>query len=233
MLDTKNLLSKHFLFQGLNESDTEAIAKLFIERQYKLGEILFLKGDKSLDMMLVVKGKVHITANSIDGKEIILNALGPGGIIGEIALLDGKPRSAQATMIEDSLMLVIRRNDFMQLLHQKPDLAIHLMILLCQKLRDTSEIVENIALNSVPVRLAKFLLKESKVDLGRIEANESFILQHTQTEIGNFIGSGRERVNRILHDWEDRKIISITPDNKTVTLLKPDALKNIADNNFL
>jgi len=230
MHDKFELLSKHFLFQSLNGEAIEEIAKLFKERHAKRGQTLFMKGDKSHEMMLVAEGMIHIIANSPDGKEVILNAIGPGGIIGELALLDGKPRSALAKVVEDCRMLVISREDFMKLLRQKPDLTIQMMILLSKKLRDTSSQIENIALNSIPVRLAQFLLKEFKVDLAKLKANETFILEHTQTKIGNFIGSGRERVNKVLHEWEAEKIISIAPDNKTVTILKPDELKKIAAN---
>ena len=231
MHDTKNLLTGHFLFKSLDEEGIEGIAKLFKERHAKRGQTLFMKGDKSQDMMLVVEGMIHIIANSPDGKEVILNAIGPGGIIGELALLDGNPRSAQANVVEDCRMLVITRRDFMGLLRQEPDLAIQLISLLCQKLRDASSLAENIALNSIPVRLAQFLLKEFKVDLAKIKANETFILEHTQTKIGNFIGSGRERVNKVLHEWESKAIISIAPDNKIVTILNPNVLKKIAENN--
>ena len=230
MHDKIELLSKHFLFQSLDGEGIEEIAKLFKERHAKRGQSLFMKGDKCHEMMLVVEGTVHILANSPDGKEVILNAIGPGGIIGELALLDGKPRSAQADVVKDCRMLVITRSDFMGLLRQKPGLTIQLMSLLCQKLRDASSLIENIALNEIPVRLAQFLLKETKVDLAKIKANETFILEHTQTKIGNFIGSGRERVNKVLHEWEAEKIISIAPDNKTVTIVKPDELKKIAAN---
>ena len=218
------------MFQSLGEEAIGEIAKLFKERRTKRGQTLFLKGGRCHDMMLVVEGMVHIVANSPDGKEIILNAIGPGGIIGELALLDGKPRSAQADVVEDCRMFVIRRGDFLGLLRQKPDLAIQLISVLCQKLRDTSSLMENIALNSIPVRLAHFMLKETKVDLDKIQAHETFILEHTQTTIGNFIGSGRERVNKLLREWEGKKIIRIASDNKTVTLLEPDELRKIAAN---
>jgi len=208
MHDKIELLSKHFLFQSLDGEAIEEIAGLFKESHAKRGQTLFIKGSKSHEMMLVVKGTVHILANSLGGKQIILNAIGPGGIIGEMALLDGKPRSAQADVVEDCRMLVITRSDFMGLLRQRPDLTIQLMILLCQKLRDASSLIENIALNEIPVRLAQFLLKETKVDLAKIKANETFILEHTQTKIGSFIGSGRERVNKVLHEWENKAIIS-------------------------
>ena len=230
MHDKIELLSKHFLFQSLDGEAIEEIAKLFKERHAKRGQSLFMKGDKCHEMMLVVEGTVHILANSPDGKEVILNAIGPGGIIGELALLDGKPRSAQADVVKDCRMLVITRSDFMGLLRQKPGLTIQLMSLLCQKLRDASSLIENIALNEIPVRLAQFLLKETKVDLAKIKANETFILEHTQTKIGNFIGSGRERVNKVLHEWENKAIISIAPDNRTVTILNPNAIKEIAAN---
>jgi CRP/FNR family cyclic AMP-dependent transcriptional regulator len=230
MHETKNLLTGHFLFNCLDEETIEGIARLFKERHAKRGETLFRKGDKCREMMLVTEGMVHIVANSPDGKEIIMNAIGPGGLIGELALLDGKPRSAQADVVKDCRMLVITRRDFMGLLRQKPDMTIQLMILLCQKLRDASSLIENIALNEIPVRLAQFLLKETKVDLAKIKANETFFLDHTQTKIGNFIGSGRERVNKVLHEWQNKAIISIAPDNRTVTILNPDAIKKIAAN---
>ena len=230
MHDTKNLLTEHFLFNSLDEETIEEIAKLFKKRHAKRGKTLFMKGDKCHEMMLVTEGMVHIVANSPDGKEIIMNAIGPGGLIGELALLDGKPRSARADVVKDCGMLVITRSDFMGLLRQKPELTIQLMILLCQKLRDASSLIENVALNEIPVRLAQFLLKETKVDLAKIKANETFILEHTQTKIGNFIGSGRERVNKVLHEWENKEIISIAPDNRTVTILNPNAIKEIASN---
>ena len=230
MNDKNKLLAGHTLFAQLKEEDIGEIAKLFIERHFNKNEILFMKGDDSHEMMLVVTGRIHIIAASAEGREMILNDIGPGGIIGEIALLDGKPRSAQATVVEDCRMLVIRRRDFLELLRKKPDLAIGMMEQLCQKLRNTSATVENLALNSIAVRVALYLLEKAKIDLDEKYQSVTFTLQYNQGRIGNFIGSGRERLNRVLSNFGERGIISIGSDHKTITILNINKLKKIAEN---
>ncbi len=99
------------LFQAMRPAELEGILKLSSERRMQRGGMIFQKGDTGDSMMAVLRGRVRISAISADGREITLNVISPGEVFGEIALLDGKPRSADASAIEDTTLLVVERRN--------------------------------------------------------------------------------------------------------------------------
>jgi CRP/FNR family cyclic AMP-dependent transcriptional regulator len=225
--DKVALLSRHFIFQHLPAVDLERIAQYANQKHYAAGQTIFRKGDDGASMMLVVKGKVRISAISMEGKEITLNLLEEGGILGEIAMIDGGERSADAVALENTTVLTISQGEFRSLLKNRPDLAVQVLVLLCQKLRKTSDALESLGLLPVPARLARFLLKLSDEQGQSIPSGVLVPLRLSQGEIGRQIGATRESVNKQFGAWQSEGLIRLERNQVVLTNLKH--LKVIAE----
>ena len=177
------LLTSPF-FRPMRPEELDGILALSTELRVAKGASIFGKGDPGASMMAVLAGRVRIGNVSPDGKEVTLNVIGQGEIFGEIALLDGKPRSADATALEDSVLMVIERRHFMPFL-----------------LRHTSLALEEIALFDLPVRLARLLVKLA-ADYGRpVEGGTRIDLKLSQRDLATLVASTRESVNKQLRLW--------------------------------
>ena len=127
----------------------------------------------------------------------------PGDTFGEIAVMDGLPRTAGATALEHTTLIVLKRADFLGLIEREPQLAIHLLKLLCQRLRWTSELVEESAFLSGPARLAKRLLILAELHGRPASSDDGKALEMliSQAELARFLGVSRQIVNQHLGDW--------------------------------
>lgn len=231
--EKKQVLAKNFLFRQLKAKDLGRVAKLALERHYDHGQIIFQKGQparkKDIGMMAVITGRVKISTYSPDDKEIILNRIEPGGFFGEIALIDGKGHSADATAIGECRLLFIARSDFIPLLRRDPELTLQLLMVLCQKLRDTSDMAEAVRLLPIPVRLARFLLKMAEDDGLETPAGLQVNLKLSQREIGDRIGATRESVNKQLRAWQEQGMIKMEIGPTTlITFLEEEAVEGLA-----
>jgi CRP-like cAMP-binding protein len=170
---------------------------------------------------------VRISSVSSDGKEVTLNVINPGEIFGEIALLDGEPRSADANAIEDTLLLVVERRHFVPFLRQNEDLYLRLLAVLCSRLRRTSMALEEIALFDLPVRLARVLLKLAG-DYGRTAGNATRIdLKLSQRDLSNLVAASRESVNKQLRTWRESGAVDM--EDGFIVLRQPDELRRLTD----
>lgn len=208
-VDRRAMLAQHFLLAQLDEDALDSLLAVATERQFTNGQVIFQKGDPGTSMMAVLNGRVRISAYSEDGREIILNMIEPSQLFGEIALLDGKERSADATAMGKTNLLVLDRRDFVPFLEDNPKIMIRLFDVLCNRLRQTSEMVESIAFLDFGARLAKLLLQMADNygvdnDLGLL-----INLRISQADLGNLIASTRESVNRQLNAWVQEGIIAM------------------------
>ncbi len=195
------LLASPF-FRPMQPEELDAILGFASERRVPKGDTVFAKGAPGDSMMAVLAGRVRIGAVSADGREVTLNVIGPGEIFGEIALLDGKPRSADAVAIDDTLLLLVERRHFMPFLLRDPSLVERMLFVLCDRLRRTSLALEEIALLDLGVRLARVLLKLAR-DYGRPADNGTRIdLKLSQRDLANLVASTRESVNKQLQHWK-------------------------------
>src|SRR5206468_1554504 len=131
--ERRQLLRRSMLFARLPDSDADAMLAQAVVTRYAAGDAIFAKGDPGNSMMAVLAGRVVISSLSIDGREVVLNIIGPGEIFGEIALLDGKERTADATAETDCELLILPRRAFLPLLERRPELAGELLIVLCNR----------------------------------------------------------------------------------------------------
>src|SRR5262249_27374294 len=154
-----------------------------VGRSVERATSIFAKGDPGSSLFAICRGTVKISVPSVDGHDAVFNLIGKGDIFGEIALLDGRPRTADAVAITDCELFIIERRDFLPLVREEPDIALKLIEILCARLRHTTEQAENLMFLHLPGRLAKTLLRLSD---GNGLAGERKVAV-TQKELGNII----------------------------------------------
>ncbi|HKY85419.1 MAG TPA: Crp/Fnr family transcriptional regulator [Pseudorhodoplanes sp.] len=209
-LDRKAILQGHPLFSGLSADIIERLCAYAKMKEIKRGATIFTKGEPGQSMFAVCGGTVKISVPSAEGKDAVFNFIDEGGIFGEIALLDGRPRTADAIAITKCQLMMIDRRDFLPLLRSHPELAARIIEVLCTRLRHTSEQVEDIVFLDLPGRLAKALLHlAGSRDTSAKNQKRSQKIAITQREIGQVIGMSRESTNKQLRDWQRRKWIKV------------------------
>ncbi len=213
-LTIRTILERSRLFRGLPPATLEKIDALAIRRTFNEGSIIFAKGDLGGSLYGVVTGRILISANVEDGREIFLNIMEPGDTFGEIALLDGQPRSATASAAAPSEVIVITRDSFLALLQREPKIALHLLQLLCERIRWTSGLAEDSALLTPPARLARRLLS-----LARLHGRDTQVgsrLSISQEEMARFLGLSRQVVNQYLQIWKAKGWVELGRSRITV-----------------
>ncbi|MGE3667889.1 MAG: Crp/Fnr family transcriptional regulator [Steroidobacteraceae bacterium] len=188
------------LFRGLPPAALERIGALAVQRPYRSGEIVFSQGDAGDALLAIVHGKVRISAGDADGREVFFNILGAGDTFGEIALLDGGPRTATATAMAASELLSIARPAFLAMLEREPRLALELLRLCGERLRWTSSLAEDAVLLDVPARLARRLLR--LIDSHGEPDGRGVALRLSQEDLAGFLGVSRQLVNQSLQAWK-------------------------------
>ncbi len=215
------------LFQAMRPAELDAILALASERRYRRGQTIYQKGDNGSSMMAVLRGRVRVSSVSSEGKEVTLNVINPGEVVGEIALLDGQPRSADCTAVDDTLLLVVERRQFLPYLQANPDLALRVIAVLCAKLRRTSSALEELALFDLPGRLARVLLNLAQ-DYGRPDSGGTRIdLQLSQRDLSNLVASSRESVNKLLRTWRESGAVDLQ--GGYIVLRQPAELRRLTD----
>lgn len=195
------LLRRNPLFKGLDGNDLDHLASLATSRPLKREETLFVKGDEGNALYGLISGRIKISSAAPSGREIILNVLEPGAWFGEIALLDGRPRTADASASVDSTLLVLNRRDFLPFLENHPKLALQLLELLCARMRWTNSLLEDASFLSLEGRLAKRLLALAEAQKGEGSNLKGVIIQQSQSDIGQMLNASRESVNKLLQGW--------------------------------
>jgi CRP-like cAMP-binding protein len=219
-IDKLTILGAHPLFRGLAPSMIERLASFAIVQTVKAGTVLFSKGDRGSSLYAVCSGTVRISTPSEQGKDAVFNLMFPGDIFGEIALLDGGERTADAVTVEDCQFMILERRDLLPLMREHPDVAFKMIEVLCGRLRRTSEQVEDVIFLGLPARLAKALL--------RLQAGSSPKIRITQREISQMIGMSRESTNKQLREWEDRRWIKL--ERGGLVILSAKALADVIAN---
>ncbi|HTT79292.1 MAG TPA: Crp/Fnr family transcriptional regulator [Stellaceae bacterium] len=201
-------MRRSHLFARLGDGELETILAHAIVRRHEEGDQIFAKGDPGSGMMAVLRGRVTISAPSADGRQVVLSTMHEGDVFGEIALLDGKERTADAIAAADCELLVVPRHSLLSLLDRHPEVCIEFLIVLCERLRHTNEQVEDLAFLELEARLAKALLRlEGENSRGARDRTAG--LKISQRALGEIVGSSRESVNKHLQDWKRSGIITI------------------------
>jgi CRP-like cAMP-binding protein len=195
------ILKMNSMFTDLGADELHRISGLCDTQQLAVGEVLFRKGDAGDALFGVRRGQIRIETGASDGTRLTLNFMGPGELFGEVAVLDGQNRTADAMAGEPSELFVLRRTDFLAFLEREPRVAIKIIQLMCQRIRWQSERMEQSVLQPLPVRLARRLC-----DLAADFGSEVHI---SQEQLGIFVGAARESVNRQLQTWRKDGILDL------------------------
>jgi CRP/FNR family transcriptional regulator, cyclic AMP receptor protein len=207
-ISQREALRRSHLFASLGDGELDSILAHAIVRRYKEGDQIFAKGDPGNSMMAVLRGRITVSAPSTDGRQVVLSTMREGDVVGEIALLDGKDRTADVIAAADCELLVVPRHSLLSLLDRHPELFMDFLVVLCERLRHTNEQVEDLAFLDLEARLAKALLRlESENGSGAREPATG--VKISQRALGEIVGSSRESVNKHLQDWKRSGIIAI------------------------
>lgn len=220
-------LRENRLFRLIAPTHHGALANVAQRRVIPDKTTIVRKGETGDEMFALVRGRVVMTSLSPEGKELTLGYLGAGDIFGEIAMLDGGPRTANVTAIEPCEVLAFRRNAFLQFLRECPDVAINFLTLLASRLRNTDQTLEDTSLRQLPCRLARRLINLAS-DFGHATMGGVKIpIRLSQQDIGNMTGATRESVNRQLREWEGRGVIAL--EQGYITIVDHARLSSLAE----
>jgi CRP-like cAMP-binding protein len=218
--DMRTILARHFLLKHLEASELDQLLKFAKLRRAGPGEVLFQKGDPGDGLLGILRGRIKISTISAEGKEIVLNILGSGELFGEIALIDGKDRSADATVMEDAELVVIDARDFMPFLEERT--------MLCERVRWVNDLYEDAVFMHLPARLAKHLIRLGETfgvesDDGSLRIN----LKLSQQDLGNLMGTTRESINKQMRGWMEDGVVEV--ENGYITIRDREQLELYCD----
>jgi CRP/FNR family transcriptional regulator, cyclic AMP receptor protein len=226
-VDKRAFLRDHPIFGALEPELLNQLSSYAIPRTVKRGTMILARGDSGTAMFAIVSGTVKISAPSAEGKGAVFNLISEGAIFGEIAVLDGLPRTADATALTDCELMVIERRDFISLIHERAEFAVKLIEVLCRRLRHTTGQLEDVMFLDLPGRLAKALLQSAEGAApapGGNSVGKKVVL--TQRNLSEMIGMSRESTNKQLRAWEKQKLIELQRGG--IVILAPAALETIA-----
>jgi len=198
------------LFQSLSDEDIERLAASLRYRPLKKGETLFRKGDEGNSLYIVRSGSIRIVLPSESGEEVSPAILSEGDFFGEMALLDGMSRSADAVALEASEVFALNRRDFLSFLLNNENAIQSIFSFLSMRLRKTDDLLEDVCFFNISTRLARRLV-ELAANYGRQKEGEDIIridLRLTQKDLASMVGVTRESINKEMKVLRERNLIS-------------------------
>lgn len=172
--------------------------------RHAAGHTLFMQGDPGDRVFGVTSGKLEISLISADGRKLVANIETRNGLVGEIAALDGGPRSASVTCLSDCVVVSLTRAQLLDRLARDPEIARSIIVHLCARVRWMSDEVGDQALLALDQRLAKRILF-----LSALIGDPIGWIVVSQQEIAEFLGATRETVNKSLSDWRAAGLVEV------------------------
>jgi CRP/FNR family cyclic AMP-dependent transcriptional regulator len=207
--EKRDLFKDHALLGKLPPEHLDALLLRARVERFAAGSEIFSEGSAGRSMMAILSGSVRISASSRGGHAIVLSILQPGEVFGEIALIDGRNRTADATAIADSQLLVLDHRDFLPFLERRADLCILLLKLLCQRLREADRQIAEIMFGRLEDRLAKALTRLAKGAMTPGSDGRAATLRISQQELAGMVGASRESVNKLLRLWASEGLLGL------------------------
>lgn len=201
ILDKKQIIKSLPLFQSLNETKLETLSQATHEKVLPANTTFIEQEDEPISTYIIISGSVRVYRISPDGEEINLAILGPGEVVGEMSLLDDEPRSASVETIQETKTLVLDRKDFLQIIHQYPDMAINLLSVLSKRIRLINEHLEDTFSKTLPERTWKILQALQKYF-------PEGVINLSHEELSSIVGASRARITEVLDEFAQQgKII--------------------------
>jgi CRP/FNR family cyclic AMP-dependent transcriptional regulator len=214
------------LFESLSEEDSRALRSGILDVHLDRGERLFAEGDTGDKLYIILSGKIKLTKAAPDGRENLLSVHGPGEMFGELSLFDPIPRTSSASAVTNTRLAAIAHDDLRAWLSSRPEVAMHLLQALAQRLRRINEVKADLVFTDVPGRVAKALL--DLADRFGVLTPDGIQVNHdlTQEELAQLVGASRETVNKALADFAARGWIQLAA--KSVLVTDADRLRKRA-----
>jgi CRP/FNR family transcriptional regulator/CRP/FNR family cyclic AMP-dependent transcriptional regulator len=221
------LLQRVPFLAALPHEDIDWLSERVRRRSYARGDIIFQKDDPGESLFIVESGSVAIHVPSVDGADLTLARVGPGEFFGDMALLDGSPRSASASAVSDAVLLVLERKDFTGLIARRPEAALSILAVMTQRLRGSDEMISDLRFLDAGGRLARRLL--DLVSEHGVRRPDGILLNMrlTQEELATMIGVTRESVNRNLSDFRRRGLVR--NEGRKIVIRDPAGLRSYCE----
>jgi CRP/FNR family cyclic AMP-dependent transcriptional regulator len=197
-LDNRAALQRVPLFSVLQTEQLDVVGRVVVRDTFSKNRTIFVAGQPSDSLYVILKGRVKIQMSDAEGKEVILAVLGPGEFFGEMSLIDDQPRSATVVSIESCEFLMVRKDDFRRCLTENLEMASLIMRGLVKRLREADRKIESLALLDVYGRVARVLLEFSEMENGRRVLRDKLQRQ----DVAKMIGASREMVSRVMKGLE-------------------------------
>jgi CRP/FNR family cyclic AMP-dependent transcriptional regulator len=222
-MDDVAFLSQVPLLASLKTDHLAGLAAKLKVRHYRRNEVIFHQDDPGMDLHIIKTGQVKIATVSPEGEEIIMALLTTGDSFGEIALLDGKPRSATAVAMEPTQTLTLSRDDFLTAIAANVEMMTAVLASVAAGWRKTSHLLEDATFLDLPARLAKRLLELAEKHGVKTSEGTEIDLRLTQQDLAAAAGVSRVAINRQLRLFQDSGLISL--DKKRIIVLRPEELR--------
>ncbi|MEK7783964.1 MAG: Crp/Fnr family transcriptional regulator [Chloroflexota bacterium] len=214
------------LFVGLTDAELDTLAKDFAQRQFKPGETIFQQGDPGQVLYLIEMGQVRIFVAGEEGQETSVILYGPREIFGELAVIDGLPRSAGAVAMDNTVVYMLTRDRFREHMRRFPQLALNFLKALSVRVRYSTQQVGSLALLDVPGRLARKLLEFAENYGVAGPEGVRINLSLTQSDLASLTGTTRESINKALGAFKRQNLIIIHSQG-SITIVDPDGLREL------
>ena len=219
------------IFEELASADLQMIDQVTTERRIARNQPVFHEGEPGDGFHFIRDGRVKIVKQSADGREHILNILGPGDVFAEVLLFNEAPYPASAIAVEDALVGVTRNRDLEALLASHPQLAIHVIRVMSKKLLSIQANVKSFALADSQAKVAQtldYLLgRYGKVAPGGLEVS----LEINRQDLANMAGTTRETVSRVFRTLKDEGII--VDEERRIVVRNPARLRTYFESSVI
>lgn len=215
------------ILRSFDDDEQRELFRYAVTRRLNRGDVLFNYGENADSMVVIQSGTVKVSVFTEEGREIVLDYVGAGGILGEIAVLDGGPRAATVTAIVPVDVLLFQRRHLLPALGRNQRAALRVVEILCRRLRRTNAMVQDNTSLAMGPKLARGLLRLIE-DHGIAEGSERALgFRINQGDLGNYVSLSRENVNRQLREWVAEGLVKV--DRGRITVLDEKILREVAD----
>ncbi len=225
-MDRRSLLGSISIFQGLEPADLDLLAGITRTVSLAPGELLFHKGDPGKELYGVMQGRVKVAGMREDGEEIPFGEMEPGEVFGEIALLDESPRSATIAAVTDVRLLCLHRDDFLPFLDEHPRVAVKLAVVLAERLRKLSTLMEQTLFLGLPTRLALNLVALAKAAGGSSPDGVSFDISLPSSKLDELSGQTGTTLDDRASEWEEQGLVTL--EHGVITVRNLEGLEALA-----
>ncbi len=226
-MDRRKLLASISIFSSLDESELDLLLQVTATKRMAAKEVLFRKGDPGRQLYGVLAGRLKVMATGKDGKDLVFGLMGPGEVIGEIAVVDENPRSGTVVALEPAELLTLHRRELLPFLERHPKVCIHLAGVLAGRLRRLSEHTEDAIFLPLAARMAKTLLVLAASYGDDLQPGATVDIRLAQQDLADMVGTTRESVNKQLRVWETAGRVELK--RTRIKLLDIEALEAISE----